>query len=211
MAVSLRVLVALAACYGVAALASSSALRFADVEGEYVSTIHGGCELRLRGDSTFLLTCQTLPACQGRAVAFDDSFGLVCRRRPEVPTVQQHQNPPTPPGWPPAIRDPTQGPYVPSGPIDGPQDRPPVPTVGGFFWLAPLHWGDRLYLIRDADYAAFCRSIRAGIEPRRLLAGEQFLRRGDHLKAAPDEPDECRRQKTRAAEQGVAADERRAH
>jgi hypothetical protein len=206
MAVSFRVRVAVAICCGVAAPASSSALRFADIEGDYLSTMHGGCELSLRGDSTFVLTCQALPVCQGRAVAFDDSFGLLCRAR-GVSTVQESQNPPTSPGWPPAIRDPTQGPYVPSGPVGGPQDLQP-PRVREFFWLAPLHWGDRLYLIRDADYDAFCRSIRAGIEPRKLVAGEQFLRRGDHLKAAPNEPDECRRPKTRAAEQGDEADER---
>jgi hypothetical protein len=208
MAVSLRVPVALAICCSVAVLASSSALRFVDVEGDYVSTMHGGCELSLRGDSTFVLTCQTLPACQGRAVPFDDSFGLVCGLRNEVSTVLQHQNPPASPGWPPATRDPTQGPYVPSGPTQGPQDPQPHPRIREFFWLAPLHWGDRLYLIRDADYDAFCLSIRVGIEPRKLAAGEQFLRRGDHLKAAPNEPNECRRGKTRAAEQGDEADER---
>jgi hypothetical protein len=53
MAASLRVLVALGICCCVAVLASSSALRFADLEGDYVSTMHGGCELSLRADSTF--------------------------------------------------------------------------------------------------------------------------------------------------------------
>jgi hypothetical protein len=92
---------------------------------------------------------------------------------------------PSPPGdsgssWPPSATDPTSGPYV----IDN-------SGSGGTLFLLPLRWGDRLYLIRSGEVEAFCQSISAGREPRKVANGDQFLRRGDHAKRADGRPHEC--------------------
>jgi hypothetical protein len=66
------------------------------------------------------------------------------------------------------------------------------PEAGDPSWLQPLRWGERLYLIRGGSYDAFCEAVRTGVEPRNTPAGEQFLRRGDHLKAVGSKrPEEC--------------------
>jgi hypothetical protein len=180
---------------GTAVTTSADGLRFADIEGDYISSIHGGCELQLRSDATFELSCGTLPACRGRAIDFGSSFGLLCGR-PVDGIIQEQvpQLPPRSPEGPPALRDPTRGPYV-TRPSGGPRGRAqPAAQVGEFLWLEPFQWGARRYLIRDGDYEAFCRSIRVGVEPRNAPAGEQFLRRGDHAKRVhPKEPPECSR------------------
>jgi hypothetical protein len=178
---------------GMSVIASADAMRFADIEGEYTSSIHGGCELLVRRNATFELKCQACPVCRGRAVDFGSSFGFLCGQ-PADGSVQE-QNPQGPrrgPASPPAVRDPTRGPYV-MHPSDGSRGRTQRTAPGGeFYWLEPFRWGDRLYLIRDGDYETFCRSIRVGVEPRKTAAGEQFLRRGDHVKRVhPKEPAEC--------------------
>jgi hypothetical protein len=58
-------------------------------------------------------------------------------------------------------------------------------------WFTPIEWDERLYLVRDA--VAFCEAVARGAEPRRVAAGPDFLRLGDHLKpVGRNVPSACR-------------------
>ena len=162
---------------------ASDTVRFADIAGRYLSSIRGGCELELRKDGSFILTCAT-QACSGRCMRVGRGFGIGCGGGEDdasvfAPSVHQAPNPSD---WPPKLRDPTKGPFVVS----------PGRPGGHALWLEPLHWSPRMYLIQDADQEGFCRLVRNGIEPRRTPAGYHFLRVGDHAKAPGTQlPKEC--------------------
>jgi len=157
---------------------AADVVRFVDLEGTYVSTAHGGCLLALRKDGSFSLTCGSWQR-NGRAIRSGRGFrvsGGGAASQPPAPDP-----PGTAGGWPPSLRDPTRGPYV-----------VPGPEPGDSFWLEPLRWGARLYLIRGGTYDAFCEAVGTGVEPRNAAASDQFLRRGDHLKAVDsNRPKEC--------------------
>jgi hypothetical protein len=159
---------------------ATEAVRFADLQGTYVSAVHGGCVLELRNDGSFSLTCGSWQR-NGRAIPLARGFSI----GGSGDTAEVLLPPPAAPGragdWPPSLRDPTRGPYV-----------VPGPEPGDSFWLEPLRWGARLYLIRGGSYYAFCQAVKAGVEPRKTPTGDQFLRRGDQLKpVGPKPPKEC--------------------
>ena len=152
---------------------AADALRVADLAGTYVS---GGCLLELRKDGSFSATCGSRQRI-GRAIPSGRGLDVGGGR-----SVTEPPPAPAPPGigsdWPPSLRDPTRGPYV---------ARPEASEL-----LEPLQWGARLYLIRSGSYESFCQAVRAGVEPRNTPAGDEFLRRGDHLKpVARKPPKEC--------------------
>ncbi len=159
---------------------AADGVRFTELQGSYVSAVHGGCLLELRKDGSFSLTCGSWQR-NGRAIPFGRGFsvsggGNNAEGLPPAPAT-----PSTTGGWPPSLRDPTRGPYVVR-----------APEAGDSFWLEPLRWGARLYLIRGGSYDAFCQAVAAGVEPRDNPMGDQFLRRGDHVKpVAHKPPKEC--------------------
>ena len=154
----------------VATARAGDSLSFADLAGTYVSSLDGGCLLELRKDSTYMITCGKRPPRKGQTLFIDGGFSVGTGPIPEAIGM-----PPSAPG------DPTRGPYV---------VRVAEEPIS--LWLEPLRWGDRLYLIRGGEQTAFCRSIRSGLEPRAETTGDEFLRRGDHRRAAgPKPPREC--------------------
>lgn len=50
--------------------------------------------------------------------------------------------------------------------------------------LRPVQWGDRVYLLGPKDMIGFCNAINSGEEPRDMMLGNFFLRRGDDGKVA---------------------------
>ena len=56
---------------------ASDTVRFADIAGRYLSSIRGGCELDLRKDGTFVLTCPA-QVCSGRCMPVGRGFGVGC-------------------------------------------------------------------------------------------------------------------------------------
>ena len=155
---------------------ASDSIRLADLAGTYVSSSDGGCLLELRKDGSYTLSCGSRPKLKGQTRLIEGGFGIGPSRLPTVIGMP-----------PPAPDDPTRGPYI---------VRTSDDDESLSFWLEPLRWGDRLYLIRSADYESFCGSIRAGTEPRTTPTGEAFLRRGDHRKVTASQlPKECERSK----------------
>jgi hypothetical protein len=154
---------------------------FAEIEGTYVSSILGGCELQVRRDSSVSLSCRELPLCRARAIPAGRGFAILCGSTADArgSIVLAAQQPPNPRDWPPANRDPTKGPFRVYPPVFD-QYRRSSPRE--FFWLEPVHWPPRLYLVRHPDMAAFCDAARTGSEPRRTAAGYHFLRQRDYLK-----------------------------
>jgi hypothetical protein len=154
------------------AVGAADAVRFGDLEGTYVSARHGGCRLELKKRGSFSLSCGSRTV-KGQASAVGPGFAVIggggSAETPQ-PAVLMHGSTED---WPPSLRDPTRGPYVVSG-----------PEGGESFWLEPLRWGSRLYLVRNGDFDGFCRDVQAGVEPRKTETGAEFLRRGDHLKPA---------------------------
>jgi hypothetical protein len=148
-------------------------VNFIALEGTYISSILGGCELQLRRDASFVLSCRALPLCSGGAIRMGREFGILCGGTAGggIRTVPRPQELPRASDWPPALRDPTKGPYV--GNWGG---------RGESLWLQPVIWDGRLYLVRSGDHQAFCDAASAGVEPRDTAAGHHFLRRGDHFK-----------------------------
>jgi hypothetical protein len=162
------------------AAAGDRSVRYAELEGAYVSSVNGGCTLELKRDASYSLRCGARVQ-MGHAIRFGE--GIVVGGSDVAGDIELP--PPSPPqggpSWPPSFRDPTRGPYVVAG-----------PERGTSFWLQPLRWGKRLYLIRDGDYQGFCQAVRSGAEPRKATLGDEFLRRGDHLKAVGQQlPKEC--------------------
>jgi hypothetical protein len=55
-------------------------------------------------------------------------------------------------------------------------------------WFGPgiLHvkWGERNYLVPEDRLLGFCNAVNQGIEPRRRIDGDFYLRRGDESKSA---------------------------
>jgi hypothetical protein len=43
----------------------------------------------------------------------------------------------------------------------------------------PVRWGERLYLIPEAQSRDFCNEVNQGSEPRKGAIGRFYLRRGD--------------------------------
>lgn len=189
-------LLAAGLCVGASVGTGTDTAPFSVLQGTYLSGVEGGCELQLRSDASFVMDCRALPACTGRAVSQGREFGILCGGRPPSPHFDPHprgksgivggwvgdpeawrravppqQPPPPPTAWPPPAGDPTRGPYV--SDWGGP---------GESFWLQPVRWGDRLYLVRSGEREAFCGAVARGVEPRTTAAGYHWLRRGDHLK-----------------------------
>jgi hypothetical protein len=167
----------------------AAAVNFAELEGTYLSSILGGCELVLGKDAAFDLRCRAKRACRGRAMPVLDGFALICDASTvladgDVPVPVQTK-PPRDREPPP--KDPTRGPYI---------VYPPVPEDERFwpegFLLRPVNWKPRLYLVELTEMEAFCAAARSKVEPRSEPTGEYFLRRGDHRKAPATEfPMEC--------------------
>ena len=83
---------------------------------------------------------------------------------------------------------------------------PPIPTVGevseangsvhftpayGKSWsAAPVHWGERHYLVPEDRFRSFCQEINAGIQKRspQRFGGRFLLRKGDESKRATGLP-----------------------
>ena len=157
---------------------AADTLRFADLQGTYISALHGGCLLGLGKDGYFSLTCGERQV-RGRVAQIGGGFAVIGGGSgAEMPAHVALPPQGTAGAWPPSLSDPTRGPYVVYGPGPG----------GHSFWLEPLRWGARLYLIRDGNYDAFCQAVRTGVEPRKTPTGSEFLRRGDHLKPVPRKP-----------------------
>ena len=166
-------------------------LSFPELQGVYLSSRFRGCSLELGGNGDFTLACPS-EEHRGKAVTIGRGFlipgrqatkgiaaeplGQIVLPQPSLPTSAAT--------WPPSMTDPTAGPYV--------IDRE-VQSWSEMLWLQPLRWGQRLYLIPVDGHEAFCREITSGVEPRQSAMGDEFLRRGDHLKPAPRRPpSECR-------------------
>ena len=163
--------------------------KIGDVAGKYGST---RCVLELKRNGDYLLACTDQPLREGRAVAADRGLVLLddVRHTPSgIPWRHKPSRirwPPreTSPAWP-AVQDPTSGPYK------FPDTFPDIDTQEQP-WLEPVRWGERLYLVRPAERASFCRAILSRVEPRRTMAGHQLLRSGDERKrAARGAPDIC--------------------
>ena len=61
--------------------------------------------------------------------------------------------------------------------------------------LLVISWGERLYLVEGSSLGEFCRTVKAGVEPRKDLWGAWFLRQGDwSTKVEPgSKPMPCRK------------------
>jgi hypothetical protein len=59
--------------------------------------------------------------------------------------------------------------------------------------LTIVRWGDRLYLVDEADVGRFCEQAGAGVEPRSHTFGMWFLRIADEAKPVPkgSRPEVC--------------------
>ena len=172
---------------GCASGMAADALNFAELEGAYLSSIRGGCELVLHKDGAYVLRCGERE-CRGRAVPMPTGFVVLCsstaKNSNELTAVDQQALPPQ--NRPPATRDPTRGPYrvYPPAVEDDWQEG---------LWLKPVNWKPRLYLVEHQAIDVFCAAVRAGVEPRTEQAGAHFLRRGDHRKRPESKvPLECR-------------------
>lgn len=86
-------------------------VRFAEIEGTYISSLDGGCLLELQKDGSFLLMCASRPLRRGQAVRFGKGFAIIGGN-----SETEVQLPPAPPpggtaaDWPPSRRDPTKVP-----------------------------------------------------------------------------------------------------
>jgi hypothetical protein len=182
------------------AVASTRAdpVNFAQLEGTYLSSILGGCELRLEKDASFMLSCRNRVGCRGRAMSIPPGFVVLCpdtaARLSFALRAANQRAPPT--EWPPPTRDPTKGPFRGYPPSIESQTR--VPEA---LWLEPVLWGPRVYLVEHDDHDVLCGRVEVGVKLRSLPWGHFFLRRGDHRKRPHSKtPSECS-QKQRAAEQ----------
>jgi hypothetical protein len=160
-------------------MTANEALFFEELEGTYQSAVRGGCVLTLQRDASFRLACGAEPSRRGRAEVVGGAVVVPGPRATPVYSMPLFLRlPPGPPDRPLSVEDPTVGPYV-------------VRDMEAF-WLVPLRWGSRLYLIRDGNYESFCQAIQAGQEPRNTALGDQFLRSGDHEQAVGrSAPTEC--------------------
>jgi len=167
----------------------AAAVNFAQLEGTYLSSILGGCELRLEKDASFMLSCRDRVGCRGRAMSIPPGFVVLC---PDTAgrqsLVLRAANEPAPPTeWPPPTRDPTKGPFRVYPPSI--ESQTPVPQA---LWLEPVFWGPRVYLVQHDDHDVFCGGVQIGVEPRSSPWGYYFLRRGDHRKRPHSKaPSEC--------------------
>lgn len=160
-------------------MTANEALFFEELEGTYQSTVRGGCVLTLQRDASFRLACGVESSRRGRAEFVRGAVVIPGPRATQVYSMPLFLRLPLgPPDQPFTVQDPTVGPYL-------------VRDMQAF-WLVPLRWGSRLYLIRDGNYENFCQAIQAGQEPRNTALGDQFLRSGDHVQpAGRTAPTEC--------------------
>ena len=154
---------------------SSDDVSLAILEGTYLSSMQGGCSLELHSDASFALMCLSQPLRRGHIQVRGDV--LTIDGAGPIPFADIRPRRLEPKGAHAPLGDPTSGPLVIAW-----------PEVGRSLRLTPLRWGARLYLIRNADYRAFCKAIDNGDEPRHDPGGYQFLRRGDHMKPAGKRP-----------------------
>jgi hypothetical protein len=177
-------------CVAAHVVAAESAPRFTELKGSFVSSVQGGCRLKLERDGRYSLSCGSRPIQTGQAIPFGDGFSVRFADRNEAgPPAAPLEGLPVPwpsPGRPAdvgerSLQDPTVGPFV----VE-------MPKPSGWFWLEPVRWGERLYLVQDGAYRVFCKAIRAGVEPRKTALGVIFLRVGDHTRpVARTTPTEC--------------------
>jgi len=162
---------------------------FAQLEGTYVSSMLGGCQLQLDREEHFTLSCRGRPECRGRAMPMPSGFALMCRNASQRQSVIWHASLQVDPPResPPAIRDPTKGPFRAYPPLVEYQEFPPLAL-----WLEPIYWKPRLYLVRHEEREAFCAAVDQGTEPRTTPSGAHFLRVGDHRRRPTSKvPTEC--------------------
>ena len=139
--------------------------------GTYVSSMFGGCTLRLSKTGGVVLKCSGQPAQTGSSVARETDFVVLIPKPPEPPNDALG---------------------VPRGeiafpPANAPDDLLWLPLIdsgsgGNAIALKPVRWGARLYLV--ADLTRFCDAIKKEVEPRVVSVGTEFLRAGDERKAA---------------------------
>ncbi len=168
----------------------ADAVDFAQLEGTYLSSLLGGCQLQLDGDARFTLSCRGRPECRGHAMPMPTGFAIMCRNASQRQRVIWHASLQVdPPRESPAvIRDPTKGPFrVYPPPSVEYQEFLPLAL-----WLEPIYWKPRLYLVRHEEHEAFCAAVDQGTEPRTTPSGAYFLRVGDHRRRPTSKvPTEC--------------------